>query len=157
MLRGRPRTAASWSYALKDAEGEPVGRVELDLLRDRGTIAVGERELPVAREAPLVGAFALQDGDDTLARARPHLSGSFSVELGTERALELRVLDPVRLEFGVFEGDAPVGYVRHDGTLNRPIEAELPGDLPHELRLFLVWPALLAWRRHPDSYGGIRS
>ncbi|MEM7307287.1 MAG: hypothetical protein AAF682_11485 [Planctomycetota bacterium] len=158
MWTGRPDTAATWRFELCDAAtSAPVGRVELESLSDRGVVHADGAELRVARTRPLIGPFALLRGDDVLARAVPRRLGfGFRVEHGGGE-LELRVAAAEReaLAFEVVSAEAVVGRLRHDGTLNRRLTVEPPAELALELQLFLLWPALLTWRREPSSWGGL--
>lgn len=153
MLTGRPKTAATWSYTMTE-DGQTVGRVEVSSFRDQGEIEVDGTTYDVRRSAPLVGSFVLREGEATRAQAERTPGGSDRIVVDG-RTFELRILDPVRLDRVLEEHGQPIGSLRHDGTLNRPVEADLPRELAPELRLFVIWIALLTWKQNPDSFGGI--
>jgi hypothetical protein len=57
-------------------------------------------------------------------------------------------------EFFLFEKETRVGRLTRRGTLSRHIEADLPAEILPCVRLFIVWLAILYWKRNAVAFLG---
>lgn len=51
----------------------------------------------------------------------------------------------------MFEGETEIGRVSPQGILSRRAEVDLPDAWPLPLKIFIVWLAVLLWKRDSDS------
>ena len=141
----------SWDYAVRDEVGQLVGDVSLAFWRERGSIGCAEGEFQVRRESGF-GAFVLEKGGVAVARAeKPGVFGrTFLIEFrGGFYTLKPRGF--WRREMVLYQGAREIGWIGASGFLTRRSRVNLPDELPPALRLFLVWLAMLLWRRAAGS------
>lgn len=75
--------------------------------------------------------------------------------VAANRRLELRRRFG-RRTMSLVHGDIEIGMMKPDGVLSRSATADFPGELPVEVRIFLIHLVLLLWarRRAAASSGG---
>ncbi len=67
------------------------------------------------------------------------------------RQYELRARSFWRRELVLCEGEKEIGSVVPDSLFGRRARVSLPEDLMVVLRLFVVWLAMVLWKRDSDS------
>ncbi len=146
MLTAEPRGLPS-IYEVRDENGHHVGDVRLSPWLARGDIFVDGARYRVRRDGRLFGPIALRRLDGPVARAVPlhAFSRAFSIRFG-ERIFALRSPSAWFREIRLLEGDQVIGTAVPEGVWSSRAHFDLPEALPLELRLFVVWLALLAWR-----------
>jgi hypothetical protein len=106
----------------------------------------------VSREGRLNGDFLLESDRGVVARAtRPSvLRRSFAVQHGS-KTHTLRAQSMFRRSFALLEGDREIGAITRDGVWSRHASANLPADMPLPVQVFLIWLAVLLWKRESDA------
>jgi hypothetical protein len=106
----------------------------------------------VYREGLMRGAFILELNGTKLATAeKPSaLARLFKVEHASRTyTWEGKVF---RRSFLLRENERTVGSITPAAMFTRKATAELPDDLPLPVKIFLVWLALIMWKRQADSH-----
>lgn len=147
MLTAEPLGLSS-NYEVRDEDGHRVGDVRLSTWFARGEIRAGEAAYRVRRDAAFFGGIALFGPDGVAAHAVPlrAFSRAFSVRFG-DRSFVLRSPAAWFREVRLLEHDQVIGTAVPEGVWSGRAQFDLPKALPIELRLFVVWLSLLAWRR----------
>jgi hypothetical protein len=140
-----------------ERDGRAVAEVDLSAWRAEGEATftaegIGYR---MRREAVFGGAFLLEAGSETAARAeKPSaLFSRFEVH-AAGRSWELRRAGFWSQAMALFEGGREVGRLRRAGFFRRRVEIELPADLPLALQLFLLWLCNVIWTRDDTAAAG---
>lgn len=152
MLSAAPRRWLSWDYMVKDSDGEDVARVTIGSWSEKGTVILAEEEYRVYRQG-LTGPFVLEsvDGSTAASALKPSaLHRKFLVSSGG-REYTLQAAAALSREFGLFDGDRRVGAVVPASWLSRRARADFDGEIPPPLQAFVLWLALLLWKRESDS------
>jgi len=146
VLTAAPKRWYSWNFEVLDGR-RPVADVGVSCWRERGTLQVDGERYDVYREGWASGAFVLESHGEVLARATK--PSAFERRLlvwhaGREYTLRARFLGR---QFLLFEGSSEVGRITPEGLLTRRAQVDLPAELPLPVRVFLVWLAVLMWKR----------
>jgi hypothetical protein len=145
-----PQSWFSWNFAVLQ-DGRPVAGIDISRWREKGMLAVDGSNYQVYREGLMSGAFILELNGRRMARAeKPSaLARSFKVEFaGRIFRWEGNVF---RRSFVLAENSRTVGSLTPAGIFTRKAAAELPDDLPLPVKVFLIWLALILWKRDADS------
>jgi|GEM_PF-1088804 hypothetical protein len=147
MLTAEPRGLSS-DYEVRDDDGRRVGDVCLSTWLARGRIRVGDASYRVRRDGGFFGSISLCGPDGLSARAVPlrAFSRAFLIRFG-ERSFVLRSPSAWFREIRLLEEDQVIGTAVPEGVWSSRAHFDLPAALPVELRLFVIWLALLAWGR----------
>lgn len=132
------------------ADGAPVTEITFPVFGPSSATPIAGQTYRMRRSGTLRERFMLEcDQDETRlvvsATQRDPMRRDFAIETNGRR-LTMRAASLLRSEYQLFDGDRPIGAIRPAGALHRGAEADLPNDLPLEVRVFLVWVALLLWR-----------
>ena len=151
MLRIVPKHWFSWGFAVRDGDRH-VADIDMAWWRERGVLAVEDRPYEVYREGVMSGAFILASPEGILARAEKPSAffRSFVVE-HAGRAYTLQARSAFFRSFVLLDGPTEVGTLTPDGPFTRRASADLPEDMPLPVRVFVLWLALLLWKRQSDS------
>lgn len=113
----------------------------------RSTMELGGRSFTFQRKGVLRPEFQLKSGDSLIATARQkplfnHFKLAHAGKEWTYKATNI-----LAMRFGLFEGDRETGSVAAGPLLHRMqgIEADLPEELPLEVRMFLISLAIHVW------------
>lgn len=150
MLELVPKSWASWNFTVLQ-DGSPMAEIDISRWREKGRLAVDGSNYQVYREGLMSGAFILELNGARMARAeKPSaLARSFKVEYaGRIFRWEGNVF---RRSFVLAENSRTVGSLAPAGIFTRKAAAELPDDLPLPVKVFLIWLALILWKRDADS------
>jgi hypothetical protein len=158
MLTAVPRHWYSWDFAIEDKDAKTVAAVHLSSWRDRGTIVVGDAEYSVERDGLLTGAFMLKHDGSIVAQAqKPSVfRRAFTVEYEARHFI-VKSKSIWRRGCVVLEGQREVGTILPQFLFGRRAIIDLPDDEPLVLRSFIVWLALLLWKRDSDTTAVIAS
>ena len=129
-------------------ESRPVADVALSWWRDKGELAIGGATYRARREAPLSRAFVLEGPDGVLMRAegRGFFRPAFAIR-HAGRDYTLRPKSIFRRAFVLSDGAREVGALAPRNPFTRKAAVDLPPELPLPLRMFVVWLAVMSWRR----------
>jgi hypothetical protein len=151
MLQMVPAHWFSWNFTVT-AGSRPVADIATSWWCEKGRLTVDGATYRVYREAPMCGAFVLEDAGGVLARAeKPSVFRREFVIEHAGRVLTLRPTSMFRRAFALVDGSREVGSVAPRSAFTRKAAADLPDDLPLPVRAFIVWLVVISWRRSQDS------
>jgi len=148
MLRAVPNGWFSYDFTLFDRTGRPVARVDLANWREKAKLEVSGTPYEAHHKA-WASEFVLEKDGQVLAVAEKPSTWKdrFFFEHGGNR-YELKKESAWGRTFELTrDGVGSVGSVRPKGAFRREWTVDMPGELPLEVRVFLVWLAVLLWRR----------
>ena len=120
--------------------------------RETGALTIGDTTYRMYREGPMSGAFILEHAGSELAQAeKPSV---FRRELVIRHAghdYTLRPESMFRRAFVLLDGSQQIGSVAPESAFTRKAAADLPDSLPLPVRMFVVWLAMILWRREQNS------
>mgnify|MGYP001765852159 CR=1 FL=1 len=139
-------------YEVRDESGRHIADVRVSPWLARGEIRAAGIQCKVRRDGGLFGTISLRGPEGARARAAPlhAFSRGFTLCCG-ERRFVLRSPSAWFREIRLLECDQVIGTAVPEGVWSSRAHFDLPETLPLELRLFVIWLALVAWRRW---YGG---
>jgi hypothetical protein len=151
MLQLEPTRWFSWAFTVDD-DGRPVGTLDISAWRERGGLTAAGRTFSIAREGCISSVFRLESGGTILATAtKPSVfRREFALTFGG-RTLRLRPRSAWGRALVLLEGEREVGDVRPRTMWSRRATATLPDTLPVPVRLFVLWLAMLTWKRDDDA------
>ncbi len=128
--------------------GAPVGEIDCAMLRERATITIGGARYTAAREGFMRGAFYLAAGGRSLASAeKPSVFQRLFTVRCRGRIYTLKPAAAFGRAYALTENEVAIGSIARQGFFGRKFDAELPDDLPLELKAFLIWLVIVLWRR----------
>ena len=160
MLDAKPTGFLSWDYHVYEGERE-VAFLDVGLLLEGADLDIGGIPFRLSREG-VAGDYTLAFEGIVIARAtkRSIFTGTFDVVLDAPLAdtdttrLLVKRKSLVSDRFEVFaQGDVPdapgvrLGVVRKRNMLTRRASVDLPDTFPLGVQVFLLWLAVLMWRR----------
>ncbi len=151
MLQAVPKSLFAWDFALMDG-ARTVADIEFAYWAESGRLRVDGVAYEIRREGWLNGAFLLSAGDAVVARAeKPSLfRRSFDVH-HEDRLYALSAEDPFGRTLVLMQGTRRLGSVSPERLFSRRARVDLPEDLPLPLRAFMLWLALLLWKRAANA------
>lgn len=151
MLHAVPKRWFSWDFNVMRGD-EVLGDIDMSLWREQGVLTVGGEAYRVYREGLMNGDFVLESSGVVLARAQKPSAWRRSFTIThAGRTYTLRAASLFRRAFTLFEGETEIGRVSPQGILSRRAEVDLPDAWPLPLKIFIVWLAVLLWKRDSDS------
>jgi hypothetical protein len=153
MLIAVPKSWFSWDFTVMDGT-RLVGDIDMSCWREKGVITVEGADYRVNREGLMSGDFVLASDDKVVARAtKPSaFRRTFMVEHGGQQ-YTLRAQSALRRAFELLDGDTIVGTLSPRGLFTRRAAIDLPETMPLSLRVFIIWLAVIIWKREAESQG----
>lgn len=151
MLRIEPRSLFSETYGILEGRKERTA-VDIRWFKEAGTFDLDRRSYRIGRDGWMSGLFRLEQGRETLATAeKPSaMRRRFVVDvMGHE--LELMAASPFSRRFELYDDGRLVGFIAPNSWFTRRGAADLPEELPIEVRVFLIWLVLVMWKRARSS------
>ncbi len=152
MLRAVRKHWFSYDFDVSDRTGTRIATVDLANWRENAKLEVQGRRY-LARHETWTKEFVLsfEDGQTVAVAKKPSAWNEiFSLEHGGAR-YELRKDSPWRSSFVLSrKGVGSVGSIGRKSLFGREIIADLPEELPIEVRVFLLW-LVTTMRRRADS------
>jgi len=149
-MRAYSRGFFSPHYIVEDA-GESVELRASGWLRVRAAFDLDGAAYELRREG-FLGSFVLERDGDVVARAdKRAFQSAFDVEIG-HYGCSLAKTSFFGNQFGLFEGDEQVGSIRK-GMFTSEVAADLDFIRALPAKVFVVWLALLLWKRQDASAG----
>lgn len=153
-MKAVPLAWWSWNFALADGD-RPLASIRTSCWRERGTLSIEGRKYRVYREGVFGGDFVLEHEGEAIARAvKPSAFRREFVVTHAGREYTLGAVSAFRRAFVLRAGDETHGTIAPDGLFRRTSTIDLPATLPMPVRAFLVWLAILIWKRDAASAGG---
>ena len=151
MLRLEPIRWFSWAFTVDD-DGRPLGTLDISNWRERGVLTVAGRTFTIARQGFVSGDFRLESDGTIVATAnRPSVFRRGFAVTFSGRTLRLRPRSAWGRALVLHEGEREVGDIRRRSMWSRGATAMLPDTLPMPVRLFVLWLAVLIWKRDDDA------
>jgi hypothetical protein len=152
MLTAIPTRWFSWDCTLQGPNGEEVGRVLLSSWREGGSLVVDGVPYAIGRDGGR-SRFVMEspDGAQVAGAVKPSAwRRQFVVTHGEQRYV-LKAISSFRRQLGLFaEGERSVGQITPESSFSRRARVELSDEVPRPLQAFVVWLALLLWKRDAD-------
>jgi hypothetical protein len=151
VLKLVPKRWFSWDCADLDDRGIVAG-IDTSWWREKGVLTIQGASHPVYRERLTSGDFIMESAGSVLARAQKPSAfrRCFNVEHGS-RQYTVQAQSAFRRTFVVLNGDIRIGSISPDGFFTRRATIDLPEDIPLPVRIFMVWLAVILWKRESDS------
>ena len=152
MLELEPTRWFSWAFTVADG-GRPFGTLDISAWRERGDVTVAGQTFRIVRTGFMSGDFLLESGGGTVVATatKPSLfRREFEVTF-SGRTLCLRPRSAWGRSLALLEGGREVGDVRPRSMWSRRGTATLPDTLPLPVRLFVLWLAVLVWKRDDEA------
>jgi hypothetical protein len=151
MLMAVPARWFSWDFAVLEGS-QVIAAIDVSWWREEGELAVQGRTFRVYREGLMRGAFVLESAGSVLARAEKPSAfrRAFVVEHGGRR-YTFAARSPFQRAFELRDGSGAVGAIAPLGIFTRRARVDLPEDLPLAVRVFIVWLAVILWRRDANA------
>ena len=147
-MTAEPQDALARRYRLV-VGGATVTEITFPALGPSTAAPIDGQTYRLRRTGVLRDHFTLEtDGGAVIASAtqRDPLRRELAVEVGARR-LTLSAASPLHSAYHLLEDERRVGAVHPRGALRHGAEADLPDALPLEASVFVLWVALLLWRR----------
>jgi hypothetical protein len=153
MLTAVPKSWFSWDFTVMDGS-QNVGDIDMSCWREKGVLTVEGTDYRVYREGLMTGDFILALNDKVLARAKKPSAfrRAFIVEYADKR-YTLRPTSAWGRGFALLDGDSVVGTLSPRGIFTRRAAIDLPKTMPLSVRVFIIWLAVIIWKREADAQG----
>jgi hypothetical protein len=153
-LSVEPRKWYTWDFDLRDSEGHGLGEIALSSWRERGTLTVDGSRYAVRRDG-WTGPLVLADEGSVRGRARKtgFWGGALEIELDADH-YTLKPRSAWRRELVLAQGGEELGTVNPVSWHCRRARVELSDRLSPLHRAFVVWLAMLLWKREADASAG---
>lgn len=152
MLQIRPLRWFSWDFAV-ERDGQAVAALDIAWWRERGELTIGDATYTITREGFVTSDFRMTASDGTVVAAatKPSmLRRRFEiVHAGHTISLEARSAWGRTMDVQV-DGRA-VGAITPASAWSRRAIADLPDTLPSPVQVFVLWLAVLLWKRDQDA------
>jgi hypothetical protein len=100
------------------------------------------------------GDFVLSSRGSVLARAqKPSAFRRTFIIAHGDKHYRLQAKSAFRRAFELRDGDRVVGSLSPRDMFTRRMAADLPETLPLPLKLFMMWLAVIMWKREAESAG----
>lgn len=152
MLTAAPQSWMGWDFEIRDG-GTLLASLCIPWFgRERGTLRIGGRTWELGRDGWYQGAFFLKQAGSIQASAeKPSaLFRSFQVTFDAKE-YGWEAESAFTRSFIFIEANRVLGSVRPESVFLRRARLDLPEDLSLERKGFLLWLALLMWRRQKNS------
>ena len=154
MLTAVPKSWFSWDFTVMDGT-QPVGDIDVSCWREKGVITVQGVDYRVYREGLMSGDFILASDDKVLARAtKPSAFRRTFVVDYAGKQYTLRAKSALRRAFELLDRDRVVGALSPRGLFTRRAAIHLPETMPLSVRVFIIWLAVIIWKREAEAQGG---
>jgi hypothetical protein len=154
MLTAAPKQWFSWDFTVTEGS-QPVANIDISWWRERGLLTVQGADYRVYRERMMSGDFILESAGSVVARAHKPSAFHRLFTINHEgRRYTLRAESVFRRTFLLLEGDRQIGSLSPEGIFTRRATVDLPAILPLAVRVFVIWLAVILWKRASDGSAG---
>jgi len=157
MLRAVPEGWFSSNFIVFDRAGTPVARAGLSNWREIAKLEVGGTRYEARSKGRAGKKFVLEQEDGRVVAVveKPSVWRNRFVFEHAGNRYELRRVSVWGSAFVLWrEGVGPVGSVRSKALFKREWTADLPEELPLEVRVFIVWLMIILWKRGATAAAG---
>jgi hypothetical protein len=152
-MKAIPHSVFSWNFTIADGP-RTLARLETSPWREKGALTIAGVVYRAYREGFMAGDFIVESDGTELARATKPSAFRRSFVIthdGMEYTLTAR--SAFRREFVLLQGERRIGSISPDGLFTRKANVDLPDIMPLPLKAFVVWLAILLWRRQTQNSG----
>jgi hypothetical protein len=154
MLTAVPKQWFSWDFTVTEGS-QPVANIDISWWREKGLLTVQGADYRVYREGMMSGDFILESAGSVVARAQKPSAFHRAFVIAYEgRRYTLRAESLFRRSFLLLDGDRQIGSLSPDGMFTRRATVDLPPALPLAVRVFVIWLAVILWKRASDGAAG---
>ena len=149
-----PTSWASWDFKVADGV-RALADIDMSCWREKGLLTVEGQVYQVHREGLLSGEFLLEGPGGVLARAeKPSPLNHTFVVHHAGREYTLRRRSVWGRAAALLAGSEEIGSITPRSAFMRKAEADLPQHLPLAVRMFIIWLAVVSWRRDAAAASG---
>jgi hypothetical protein len=152
MLQIEPLRWFSWDFSV-DRDGRQIAELDISWWRERGELVIDGATYAVVREGLLSSDFRMMapDGSVVATASKPGLfRRRFDVVFGGH-TVTLQARSPWGRTMDVLLDGRGVGAITPAGIWTRRASADLPDTLPRPVQVFVLWLAVLLWKRDDDA------
>lgn len=151
MLTVIPKSWFSWDFTLMEGS-RAVADIDVSRWREKGMLTVDGIDYMVYRKGFMSGTFILELDGTELARAeKPNaFHRAFRIEYA-DKQYTVRAKSVFRRGFLLLDGDREIGTLLPKGVFSRQATAEFPEEIPLRVKVFIIWLAVILWRRESNS------
>ena len=154
MLEAIPKNWFSWNFKINQNSNK-IADLELSSWREKGELRIDGLNYMVFRKGILSPSIVLEKHNKELAKATRSsiFRHSFLLEMDGKRyTVEKRSFFGRTISLKNDSGE--VGSVSPGGFLSRRAYVDLPENIELPVRIFVIWLALLLWKRDADTSAG---
>jgi hypothetical protein len=154
MLTAVPKRWSSWDFTVLEGS-QAVADIDISWWREKGVLTVQGVDYRVYREGMMSGDFILESAGSVLARAdKPSaFHRSFTID-HAHTQYTLRAKGVFRRAFLLLDRDREIGSLSPEGIFTRRATVNLPEALPLPVKVFIIWLAVILWKRESDAGAG---
>lgn len=152
MLRIEPLRWFSWDFTV-DRDGRRIAELDMSWWRERGELTIDGATYAIRRDGLISGDFHLTgaDGRKVATASKPSMfRRRFEVVHGG-RTWTLEPRSVWGRAMSVLVDGREAGAITPAGAWTRRASANLPEALPVPVQVFMVWLAVLLWKRDEDA------
>ena len=151
MLTAVPKKWSSWDFTITE-RSQPVAEIDISWWREKAALTVQGMDYRVYREGMMSGDFVLESSGSVVARAQKPSAFHRSFVINHQgRRYTLQAESVFRRTFLLLDGGRKIGSLSPQGAFTRRATADLPPALPLALRVFVIWLAVILWKRAADA------
>ena len=151
MLQLIPQGWLGWNFDVL-VHGNKIAEINTTTLPESAKLSIDGASYRAYREGMFSGEFFLESDGQTIARAQKPSAFRNSFDIThVDRSYTLKKESLVGRSFILQEGDREVGSIRPEGCLSRKAIVSLPEAMPGPVQLFVIWLAILLWKRESDA------
>ena len=132
---------------------KPLVDVDVSQWCEKGVLKIDASRYEMYREGWLSRTFVLEQNGRVLARAeKPNVFFRTYVIRYADREYTLDAASAFRRRFVLLDsGSRQIGSIAPVSAFSREAAADLPETLPLHLRAFIIWLAMMQWRRDRNA------
>jgi hypothetical protein len=151
MLIAIPKQWFSWKFTVTDGS-QPVAEIDISQWREKGRLTVEGVDYRVYRENMMSGDFILESAGSVVARAQKPSAFHRTFEISHDGDhYTLQAESAFRRTFLLLSGERQIGSLSPERMMSRRAAVDLPAELPLAVRVFVIWLALILWKRAADA------
>ncbi|MBV8630841.1 MAG: hypothetical protein JOZ83_07960 [Silvibacterium sp.] len=151
MLQLIPSGWLGWNVDVLD-QGNKIAQIKTSTLPESGTLSLDGTIYRAYRERMFSGDYFLESEGQKIASAKKTSAFRSSFQITyIDRSYKLTKQSVVSRSLILFEGDVEVGSIRPESCLSRKATVSLPEMMPAPVQLFVIWLAILLWKRESDA------
>jgi hypothetical protein len=149
-----PKAWYSWDFSVIGGN-RTLAVLDLSAWRERADIMIDGGTHRVFREGAVSGDFIIERGGLKLARAtKPSAFRNMFIVHYNGRDYTLRKRSVWGRTFELMDGERQIGSIERTSWWTRRAAADLPSDWPVPVKAFVIWLAIILWKREASSGAG---